>query len=541
MSAKVEPALDPANGARPRAPTGKKKVNKDLLDVYVLVDLLSDKARPVRTQTISDAGRNHLVTKEQALGQSLKFDSSQVGAGDVEVKVYDDDELSGDDLVGTFRGNLLQVLEGSPEHAQRTAVNADGSVNFRMRLEYGDNHAFAGNVDTLLSRTAEGGIEVQFVKFLELRDVGTVTDLRGLVDMVPVYVAIGILVLYYIVGCVFFGLYPMALRNNDTSDVTENYCLGGSVTQRVVGTSSNLQTDDLLATCDQSLNDGSSSDCWGFVDAFYFTTATLTTVGYGDMGPGDPGARGFALVFALVGTAFVGVALGIISGFLMDKQEAAEEELKRKGGPKEPTPQQKKCKKDCPCLFASSTVAALKATISLTITLAVGMIFYYIELVVGQGDTGRATFINLLYFATITSTTVGYGDESPSTAPGRLIGSFYMLFAVVMFGVALSALADIPLSRRRDKMESKMVKQFGDSLSLLELQNIIRNANDDPADDSCSEAEFVISMMLKLDKVKPDQIKKLQQVFDDLDVDKSGTLSLRDVTETEDELLAQDD
>ena len=116
-----------------------------------------------------------------------------------------------------------------------------------------------------------------------------------------------------------------------------------------------------------------------------------------------------------------------------------------------------------------------------------------------------------------------------------------MLFAVVSFGVALSALADIPLARRRAKMERKVLQQFGDSLSILELQNLIRTANDDPNDDTCSKAEFVISMLLKLDQVKPDQIKSLQETFDKLDVDKSGTLSLVDVTETEESLMAQDD
>mgnify|MGYP000191304251 CR=1 FL=1 len=536
-SAKVEPERVAEVGG-PRPPTGKKKVKKDLLDVYALLRFEEEK-KPFRTETIKDAGRNHLVTAAQREGQTLTIPAEAIGDGTVQILMYDDDELSGDDLIGTCDTNLRKIVNQEGEFASTTVRTSDGAVNYRIKLRFGENNSFAGNVDVILSQGADKSIKIQFVKFLELREVSQVTDLRGLVDMVPVYWAIGMLVLYYIVGCIFYSQYPMALRGDGPSTESTFSCRLGNLTETVTETYG-LPNDDLLATCDQSQNDGSSSDCSGFVDAFYFVTATLTTVGYGDMGPNDDGAIAFTLLFALIGTAFVGVSLGIISGYLMDRQEAMEARMK-KTGKKKPSPSEEKCKKQCKCCFTSSTQAILRALISLSLTLVIGMIFYYLEIAIGQNDPDSATFINLLYFATITSTTVGYGDESPATIAGRLIGSFYMLFSVAMFGVALSAIADIPLSRRRDKMETKVTKQFGDSLSIVELQNIIRTANDDPRDDSCSKEEFVISMLVKLDKVKPDQIKSLQDTFDSIDVDKSGTLSLSDVTETEEMLLSQDD
>merc|ERR1740138_1250481 len=170
------------------------------------------------------------------------------------------------------------------------------------------------------------------------------------------------------------------------------------------------------------------------------------------------------------------------------------------------------------------------------------MIFYAIELTVGQGETERATFINLLYFATITSSTIGYGDESPATIAGRFFGSIYMLIGVVCFALFVSAIADIPLARRRAKLETKVLTQFGKSLSDVELSELIQSANSDPNDDSCDEAEFVLAMLQKLDKVKPKQIKKLEAIFDRYDTDpKDGTLSLTEFGETEEELLAGDD
>lgn len=532
-SAKVTPldgnSAPQVNGPRP--PTGKKRSPKDKLDVYVIFRTAGSSVSH-KTQTLPNAGLSHLVTPAQLPGQRVVLPREEVEAsnGALEVVVFDDDEFSGDDLVGTFSGTISEVLSDA----------APGPVVKRLKLRHGENDIFAGNVDVKVAVLNDGSVEFVVQKLLELRDVDAVTDLRGHVDMVPVYVALAVLIVYYVIGIVFYSLAPMALRDNSTSEDVALSCVAGNLTE-TVSYSYGSPTDDMLATCDQSTNDGSWTDCSGFVDAFYFVTATLTTVGYGDMGPGNIDARAFSIVFAFFSTAYVGTALGIISGFLMDRQEALEQQLKKSGKKKEDTPTMKQCKRTCKCLFTDSGKSAIRASVSLGVALVVGMIFYYIELAAGQNNSQHATFINLLYYATITSTTIGYGDEAPVTIAGRVFGTFYMLFAVVSFGVALSALADIPLARRRSKMERKVLQQFGDSLSILELQNLIRTANDDPNDDTCSKAEFVISMLLKLDKVKPDQIKSLQETFDNLDIDKSGTLSLVDVTETEESLIAQDD
>ena len=46
---------------------------------------------------------------------------------------------------------------------------------------------------------------------------------------------------------------------------------------------------------------------WSWVESFYFTVCTLTTIGYGDFSPTSDASRLFTAVFALVG---VGVAFG---------------------------------------------------------------------------------------------------------------------------------------------------------------------------------------------------------------------------------------
>ena len=51
---------------------------------------------------------------------------------------------------------------------------------------------------------------------------------------------------------------------------------------------------------------------WSFVDSFYVTVQTLTTVGYGDLPPRSPAGRGFAIVVMLIGVGGVALAASTI-------------------------------------------------------------------------------------------------------------------------------------------------------------------------------------------------------------------------------------
>jgi voltage-gated potassium channel len=51
---------------------------------------------------------------------------------------------------------------------------------------------------------------------------------------------------------------------------------------------------------------------WSFVDSFYVTVQTLTTVGYGDLPPRSVAGRGFAIVVMLIGVGGVALAASTI-------------------------------------------------------------------------------------------------------------------------------------------------------------------------------------------------------------------------------------
>jgi voltage-gated potassium channel len=48
---------------------------------------------------------------------------------------------------------------------------------------------------------------------------------------------------------------------------------------------------------------------WGWVDSFYFTVITLTTVGYGDLAPSSSGSKLFTVFYIAAGISLLGAAL----------------------------------------------------------------------------------------------------------------------------------------------------------------------------------------------------------------------------------------
>ncbi|MBI2105858.1 two pore domain potassium channel family protein [Candidatus Woesearchaeota archaeon] len=62
------------------------------------------------------------------------------------------------------------------------------------------------------------------------------------------------------------------------------------------------------------------SENWSYVDSFYFSTITLTTVGYGDLYPSKDSTKIFVSIYAIVGISVMLYALGSIIGAHTIKQ-----------------------------------------------------------------------------------------------------------------------------------------------------------------------------------------------------------------------------
>ncbi len=70
-----------------------------------------------------------------------------------------------------------------------------------------------------------------------------------------------------------------------------------------------------------------------------------------------------------------------------------------------------------------------------------------------EGDMG---FTDALWWSVVTLTTVGYGDISPATAGGRLVGMAVMVFGIGFLGVLTASIASVFIEERI--LESKGMK-----------------------------------------------------------------------------------
>lgn len=59
---------------------------------------------------------------------------------------------------------------------------------------------------------------------------------------------------------------------------------------------------------------------WNWIQSFYFTVTTLTTVGYGDLHPTHDSSRLFTAFFILAGVGVALTALGIIGAAYLEQR-----------------------------------------------------------------------------------------------------------------------------------------------------------------------------------------------------------------------------
>ncbi len=62
-----------------------------------------------------------------------------------------------------------------------------------------------------------------------------------------------------------------------------------------------------------------------------------------------------------------------------------------------------------------------------------------------------SSFFDVIWYALVTITTVGYGDISPSTVPGRIAGIFLLLFGVISFAAISGKVASVLFDRQLKK------------------------------------------------------------------------------------------
>jgi cation transport ATPase len=89
--------------------------------------------------------------------------------------------------------------------------------------------------------------------------------------------------------------------------------VGETTSQSADGTWANHSFSVLAALAAGALVTGTVAyrllEDWGWIDSFYFSVITLTTVGYGDLSPSTPASKLFTIVYVITGISLIGAYL----------------------------------------------------------------------------------------------------------------------------------------------------------------------------------------------------------------------------------------
>lgn len=255
-----------------------------------------------------------------------------------------------------------------------------------------------------------------------------------------------------------------------------------------------------------------------FVDALYFTIVTLTTVGYGDICPASDSSKIFTILFSFIGVVQIAFAFEIMAEYLLavkqqiSSDKAAEKEARIADFREGEADDQGMHRGE-----ASKAVKKLLVPFLWLQTCVMGVTC--IQLI---GEEGEWTLIDGVYFAIITSTSIGYGDISPSGEWGRAMACAYIPLCVVIFASSLGAIGEVYF---------KLMALNADSAALDSLDVTLSELSkwDEDGDGKVDEYEFTKFMLLAMEKVDTDMLGSIEGEFKKLDADGSGYLDEADI------------
>lgn len=295
---------------------------------------------------------------------------------------------------------------------------------------------------------------------------------------------------------------------------------------------------------------------WSLIDALYFSVASFTTVGYGDLFPHTRASKIFTCAFSLGGIAFLAAALASIGSNLIEaelKTVKAAQKLSRNRvlGVFEHMPlirdrlgiHSTQHVLNAP-IHANATVTAVvpfNVTASLTgeaflpqpeaktvLSIGRGVLFKLIPpflfLTIGGLSLGRIekwSIVDSMYYAIITAGTVGFGDISPVSQKARLWAVLFIPLAVAAGGEILSTIAAAYLEHRRNLVFEKLVNRDFTMEHIKEMDN--------DGDGVVSQLDYTEFMLVEMQLVEKSVLDELREQFERLDMDMSGTLSKEDL------------
>nr|XP_043611548.1 two-pore potassium channel 1-like [Erigeron canadensis] len=243
------------------------------------------------------------------------------------------------------------------------------------------------------------------------------------------------------------------------------------------------------------------------IDAVYFCVITMTAAGYGDVGPETNLAKSLACIFVFTGMALGGFVLSKAADYIVGKQEI----LFVKAIHMRETYGQDKILKEAETYKVKYKFLTILILIIILVT--IGTLFLSL--------VEKLSYFEAFYCVCATITTLGYGDKSFSTQPGRLFAIFWILITTVSLAQLFVYLVELWTDNRRRVLVHWVLNR---KLTIQDLEKA-----DLDNDKVVSVAEYVLYKLREMGKVSDEDIATVAEGFKNLDKDHSGTLTANDI------------
>ena len=263
--------------------------------------------------------------------------------------------------------------------------------------------------------------------------------------------------------------------------------------------------------CEYDGRDGTWRRHWSFLEKLWFCIVLLTTVGYGNtFVPTTPVSRQFTLIFALYGLLIFGAATSAateaFAGVKARVEASSEAEKPKKAA---------KAADDAfepPAVFFVGRALYIEFVLFLLLNFMGAGIFFEVE------DGWH--FVDALYHAMMTATTIGLGDIAPQTVAGRSYGILHMLLSVVLLGRVIGAILGAISCRAQLTKKEELVRK---TLDVELIASLDKNGN------GVDKTEFVLGMLEILGVVEEHDYKPFLEQFARLDKTGDGVLNHDDL------------
>ena len=261
----------------------------------------------------------------------------------------------------------------------------------------------------------------------------------------------------------------------------------------------------------------------------------IATVGYGSPAPTNFPSQIFTGFFAIYGVCIIAIGLGILGQQILEQQQRAYESRRERAkrrlvhifasGVEDNEDEESNSARDRASSnhdadVDSTCLTTFKDSLNIVKKVIPLLLFVFIVACI-IGHFEGWTVGKSIYYAVITTTTIGIGDVAPASPSMRILSLLFIPASVAVVGQILGQIAGSRLKRDARIAEKKFLQR---ELALSDLEEM-----DDDGDGQVSEADFMSFMLLAMGKADKRSIVEIRKLFAKLDRDESGTLDRDDL------------